>query len=113
MDYLSKKKEYIFLNNRKALVRVHVKQVSKQPYNIWVEGKSKNYRDCVALLNKALATFDPNIVPPIIIVSDQKLGSGAISSYNHVEDVIYFNNYYHLKNELIKLLKITLLQVRA
>lgn len=105
MDYLSKKKEYIFLNNRQALVRVHVKQVSKHPYNIWVEGKSKNYRDCVALLNQVLKEFDPKVVPPIIIVSDTKLGNGAISSYNHVEDVIYFSNYYHTQDRINEIIR--------
>ncbi|MDN5956140.1 MAG: hypothetical protein L0H82_07195, partial [Lactobacillus sp.] len=95
MDYLSKKKEYIFLNNRQALVRVHVKQVSKQPYSIWVEGKSKNYRGCVALLNRTLVKFDPQLVPPIVVVSNKKLGNGAISSYAFEDKVIFFNNFYH------------------
>lgn len=34
-------------------------------------------------------------MPPIIIVANRKLGFGGISSYDHVTDVIYFNNYYH------------------
>ncbi|GAA2954515.1 hypothetical protein [Lactobacillus kefiranofaciens] len=100
MDYLSRKKEYIFLNNRKALVRVHVKQVSKQPYNIWVEGKSKNYRDCVALLNRTLVKFDPQLVPPIVVVSNKKLGNGAISSYAFEDNVIFFNNFYHSTEQI-------------
>lgn len=100
MDYLSKKKEYIFLNNRQALVRVHVKQVSKQPYSIWVEGKSKNYRDCVVLLNKTLKEFDPQLVPPIVVVSNKKLGNGAISSYAFEDNVIFFNNFYHSTEQI-------------
>lgn len=57
MDYLSKKHQFIFLNNRLSLVRVHVTQISLNPYNIWVEGKSKKYRDSIYLLKKTIITI--------------------------------------------------------
>lgn len=99
MDYLSKKKQYVFLNNQLSLVRVHVFQISSSP-NIWVEGKSKKYRDSVQLLKNALSTFDQHELPPIIIVANQKIGNHDISSYNHDDDVIYFNSYYHTQEKI-------------
>lgn len=90
MDYLSKKHQFIFLNNRLSLVRVHVTQISLNPYNIWVEGKSKKYRDSIYLLNKTLHNFNPEEVPPIVIVANNKIRSNGTSSYNHDDDVIYF-----------------------
>lgn len=94
MDYLAKKREYVFLNNRNATVRVHVKQVSSTPYNIWVEGKTKKYRDVMIILKKVLKEFPVEKVPAIVIVDNQKLGEGSISSYYPVEDVIFFNSKY-------------------
>lgn len=83
------------MNNHSSLVHVHVSQVKSSPYNLWVEGKSKRYRDCVRELNVTLQRLNLTNLPPIIIVANRKLGSGGISSYNHIDDVIYFNNYFH------------------
>lgn len=94
MDFLAKKREYVFLNNRNATVRVHVKQVSSTPYSIWVGGKTKKYRDTVMMLKKVLKEFPVEKVPAIVIVDNQKLGEGSISSYYPVEDVIFFNSKY-------------------
>lgn len=94
MDYLSKKHEYSFWNNKLTLVRVHVSKVTNTHYNIWTEGNSKKYRDSIRLIEKSIKKFDPSKLPPIIIVSETKMGNGGISSYNHDDDVIYFNNYY-------------------
>ena len=72
-----------------------MKKIRDSPYEIWAEGKGKKYRDCITLLDKVLPEFDLKLLPPIVVVSNKKLGSGAISSYNHNDDVIYYNNYYH------------------
>lgn len=95
MDYLAKKREYAFWNNKRALVRVHVTQVESSPYNIWTEGKTKKYRDSISLIKKAIENLNPSDLPPIIVVANSKMGSGGISSYNHDDDVIYYNSYYH------------------
>lgn len=100
MDYLSKKHEYTFWNNKLNLVRVHVSQVANTSYDIWTEGYSKKYRDSIRLIEKAIKKFDPSEVPPIVIVSEAKMGSGGISSYNHDDDVIYFNSYYSNQNKI-------------
>ena len=100
MDYLAKKHEYTFWNNKRPLVRVHVTQVANSPYNIWVEGKTKKYRDSVRLIEKSLKDFNRSELPPIIIVADSKMGSGGISSYNHDDDIIYYNSYYHNKTRI-------------
>ena len=42
MDYLSKKKEFIFLNSQNASVYVHTVQLKNYKYELYVEGKSKN-----------------------------------------------------------------------
>lgn len=100
MDYLARKKEYVFLNNKYATVRVHVKQINQTPYQLWSEGYSKNYRDTLTLLNEVLKYFNPNDLPPIIIISNQKLGAGSISSYFPKEDILFFNNYYHSQKRI-------------
>lgn len=102
MDFLSKKKEHIFLNNQLALVRVHVSKVAPT-FNLWTEGRSKKYRDCIRELNIALKKFNSKDLPAIIIVANKKLGSGGISSYDHINDVIYYNNYYHTQERIIKI----------
>ena len=105
LDFLAKKREYIFLNNQSSLVRVHVTKVASSPYNIWVEGKSKNYRDCVTLLEKALKYLDNENIPSIIIIDNKKLGKGSISSYSYKDDIIFFNNYYHSLPKIERLTK--------
>ncbi|GAA3637741.1 hypothetical protein GCM10022297_15190 [Lactobacillus hamsteri] len=100
MDFLSKKHEYTFLNNHKSLVRVHVFKVRSTSFNIWSEGKSKKYRESIFLLNNALTNFQEINLPPIVVVSNKKLGQGGISSYDHIQDVIYFNNYYHSQKQI-------------
>ncbi len=42
MDYLSKKKEFIFLNSQNASVYVHTVQLRNYKYELYVEGKRKN-----------------------------------------------------------------------
>lgn len=98
MDFLSKKRELRFLNSQKKIV--HVARVDSSRYDIWTEGKSKPYRDCVVLLENALQNFDSAELPPIIIVANDKIGHGGISSYNHVDDVIYFNSFYHMQQRI-------------
>ena len=100
LDYLSKKHEYTFWNNKLNLVRVHVSQVANTNYNIWTEGYSKKYRDSIKLIEKAIKKFNPSDLPPIVIVSDLKMGSGGISSYNHNDDVIYFNSHYNNQSRI-------------
>jgi len=100
VDFLSKKQEFIFRNSKDAIVRVHVMQVGSTPYDIWIEGKMKKYRDCVTLLEKALVDFDRSDLPPIIVVANKKIETGGISSYNHVDDVIYFNSFYHTQERI-------------
>lgn len=51
MDYLSKKKEFIFLNSQNASVYVHTVQLKNYKYELYVEGKSKKYRK--SLRNKS------------------------------------------------------------
>lgn len=103
MDFLSKKHEFTFINNKKSIVRVHVMKVSSTPFDIWVEGRSKKYRDCVQLLSKALSRFKTKDLPTIIVVANNKIGSGGISSYNHNDDVIYFNSHYHTEEQINKI----------
>lgn len=100
LDFLSKKWELRFLNSQKKIVHVHVARVDSSRYDIWTEGKSKPYRDCVVLLEHALQDFDAAKLPPIIIVANDKIGHGGISSYNHVDDVIYFNSFYHTQQRI-------------
>lgn len=56
--------------------------------------------DSVKLLEKALVGFDRLNLPPIIVVANKKIGTGGISSYNHVDDVIYFNSFYHTQERI-------------
>lgn len=100
MDFLAKKKAYVFLNNKHATTRVHVQKIRFSSYNIWTEGHSKSYRDTITLLKKVLVNFSPNDIPPIIIISNHKLGSGSISSYSQKDDVIFFNDYYHTQSRI-------------
>lgn len=100
MDYLAKKHEYTFWNNKRSLVCVYVTQIANSPYNIWVEGKTKKYRDSAILIEKALKDFNRAELPLTIIVADSKMGSGGISSYNHDDDIIYYNSYYHSKTRV-------------
>lgn len=94
MDFLSKKREYTFLNNHNALTHVHTFQVTHTPYKIYSEGKSKKYRDSVNLLEDVLSSFHTENLPTFVIVNNIKLGEGSISSYNAKQDVIYFNSKY-------------------
>jgi hypothetical protein len=103
LDYLAKKHEYAFLNNKLNLVRVHVSQVANTNYDIWTEGYSKKYRNSIQLIKHAIKNFNQSELPPIIIVADSKIGSGGISSYNHDDDVIYYNSYYHTQARINRL----------
>lgn len=70
--------------------------------NLWTfYQKSRNsFFDSVKLLEKALIGFDRLNLPPIIVVANKKIGTGGISSYNHVNDVIYFNSFYHTQERI-------------
>lgn len=100
MDFLSKKRHYVFLNNHDKTVHIHVSQVTSSPYNLWTEGKSKKYRDCIRMLDATLGHFNYDDLPPIIIVANEKIGTGGISSYNHIDDVIYYNSFYHTQEAI-------------
>lgn len=65
LDFLSKKHVFKFLNTENTLIRVHVIQVRSTNYNIWIEHKSKKYRDCLKLLKHALLSFEPDKLLPI------------------------------------------------
>lgn len=105
MDFLSKKHEFSFLNNKKDIVRVHVIKIASSKYDIWTEGKSKKYRDSVRLIEPALKNFNKKDLPPIVIVSNNKMGEGGISSYNHNDDIIYFNSYFHTYERINEVLE--------
>lgn len=100
MDFLSKKRHYVFLNNRDKMVHIHVSQVASSPCNLWTEGKSKKYRDCIHMLEATLDHFNYEELPPIVIVANEKIGTGGISSYNHIDDVIYYNSFYHTQEAI-------------
>lgn len=105
MDFLSKKHVFKFLNTENTLIRVHVIQVRSTNYNIWIEHKSKKYRDCLKLLKHALLNFEPDKLLPIVIVDEKKIGHGGISSYNHMQNIIYFNSYYCTQKRINLLIK--------
>lgn len=94
MDYLSKKREYTFLNNHNAVIHVHTFQIAHASYKIFVEAKSKKYRDSVNLLEKIIPSLNIENLPTFVVVDNKKLGEGSISSYNAQQDVIYFNSKY-------------------
>ena len=59
LDFLSKKHEYTFLNNQNQKVRVHVRKVNNSSINMWSEGKSKKYRDCINLILSLIHISEP------------------------------------------------------
>lgn len=102
MDFLSKKHQYVFLNNNGIICRVHVHEINNTKFDIWVERNSKEYRDSVKMLTTLLIQIKRIEIPRIIIVANNKLGDGSISAYNPFQDVIYFNNKYSNPNLLRK-----------
>lgn len=97
-DYLAKKREYVFLNNRNALVRIHTFKVKNTKFDLWTESYGKKYRDTINMLEKVLPILEKETLPPIVLVNQEKLGIKAISAYDHQKDVIYFN----VKNDNLK-----------
>lgn len=94
MDYLALKRQYVFLNERNAMVRVHTTKVADKNFDIWVEGKSKKYREAVKVVQSGLKQLEDEELPPIVIVSSKKLGENSFASYDNARDIIYFNNKY-------------------
>lgn len=104
MDYLALKRQYVFLNERNAMVRVHTTKVADKNFDIWVEGKSKRYREAVKVVQSGLKQLEDEELPPIVIVSSRKLGENSFASYDNARDVIYFNSEHgdekNLEDEL-------------
>ncbi len=105
MDFLAKRKEFVFLNERNALVRVHTMKVKNTDFDIWTEGKGKRYREAIRLVEAGLAQIEARNMPPVIIVASSKLGKNSYSSYDHQTDVIYYSNRFSLKEKLEERLK--------
>lgn len=104
MDFLAKHREYVFLNNKNTKVRIHTTKVLSSDYEIWTESDSKKFRDAIGLIEMTLSSFNQDDLCPIVIVSQRKVGKGAISAYDHDKDVIFYNCEYCTVDKINKYL---------
>lgn len=89
MDYLAKKREYLYSRHGQRF-RAHTILNRNLKHEIWIEGKSKLYRKTAVLVDKALNKINDEVIPPIVIVDGKCFK--AICAYNSREDAIFVNN---------------------
>lgn len=98
MDYLAKKREFIFVNTGQQQIRVHVQQVRGIKYDLWIEHRNKPFRNAVLKLTQILSQFNLDKLAPIVIIGENRLGQGGLAAYSRAQDVIFVSTVLFEKN---------------
>jgi hypothetical protein len=98
MDFLAKKREFVFVNIQHKQIRIHMQKVQINDYDLWVEHRSKQYRRAIQVILPILNELDNGNLPSIAFVAADKIGKDNLGSYSNEQDAIFLNVDFFQEN---------------